>query len=336
MSEFVTLYTSETLTEYLTLRPGETKFGERVGTLSHWEALPEHPAKYVLLGIPEDIGVRANYGIGGTAGAWQAGLKALLNIQHNGYTGAASLLVLGEIDCRRQLEQAAEVEETNLHRFERWGALVQQVDEKVTAAVRAIVSAGKVPILIGGGHNNSYGNLRGTSEALGAAVNCINLDAHSDYRPLEHRHSGNGFSYAAEGGYLDRYYMLGLHRNYTSQALFGTFELEKEAIRFSMFEDIVVTRTKSFGEALTEAERFCAMAPFGLELDMDAIAGMGSSALSPCGFPLEQARRFVDHFSRHEHCRYVHICEGAPNREAYANQVGKAIAYLVSDVVSLF
>jgi arginase family enzyme len=32
-------------------------------------------------------------------------------------------------------------------------------------------------------------------------VNAINFDAHSDFRILEGRHSGNGFSYAYEEGF---------------------------------------------------------------------------------------------------------------------------------------
>ncbi len=35
-----------------------------------------------------------------------------------------------------------------------------------------------------------------------AQINSINLDAHSDFRPAEGRHSGNGFRYAEEDGYL--------------------------------------------------------------------------------------------------------------------------------------
>jgi formiminoglutamase len=39
-------------------------------------------------------------------------------------------------------------------------------------------------------------------------VNAINFDAHSDFRILEGRHSGNGFSYAYEEGFLKKYFIL--------------------------------------------------------------------------------------------------------------------------------
>jgi formiminoglutamase len=67
---------------------------------------------------------------------------------------------------------------------------------------------------------------------------------------------------------------------------------------------------------------------------MDAIEQMGSSAISPSGFSLQQAREYVYYFSRLKNCQYIHICEGAPSRELHYNQVAKAISYLVSDVIS--
>ena len=70
-----------------------------------------------------------------------------------------------------------------------------------------IVLADKKPIIIGGGHNNAYGNIKGTSLAIGEPINVINFDAHSDFRPEEGRHSGNGFSYAYTEGFLNYYFI---------------------------------------------------------------------------------------------------------------------------------
>jgi formiminoglutamase len=47
-------------------------------------------------------------------------------------------------------------------------------------------------------------------------VNAINFDAHSTFI-LEGRHSGNGFSYAYEEGFLKNILFFGLHENYTSK-----------------------------------------------------------------------------------------------------------------------
>lgn len=328
------IYSEKDVAPFLKKRAGETKFGEKVCFVEKLNDLKSHSAKYVLLGIPEDIGVRANLGNPGTSKAWEAALGSLLNIQNNHLTNAENVIMLGEIDCETQMKQAATISREENHYAEKLGELVTQIDHKVSEVLKTIVEAGKFPIIIGGGHNNSYGNLKGTSEALKKPINCINFDAHTDFRALEHRHSGNGFSYAFEEGFLDKYFIFGLHRNYTSNAVFTSMEKNLDRIKFNLFEDISIKQKLSFSEAMQEAENFCCAENFGIELDMDGIEMMGSSAISPSGFSLNEARDFVSCFSENKNARYLHICEGSPAAGIYPNQVGKAIAYLVSDAIS--
>ncbi|SRX55234.1 formimidoylglutamase [Aequorivita sp. CIP111184] len=331
---FLKIYSEKDVSSFIKKRAGETKFGEKVNFVETLEDLKNHPAKYVLLGIPEDIGVRANYGNPGTSKAWEAALGSLLNIQNNHLTNAENVILLGEIDCETQMKQAATIPKEEAHYAEELGELVTQIDHKVSAVIKIIIEAGKFPIIIGGGHNNSYGNLKGTSEALQKPTNCINFDAHTDFRSLEHRHSGNGFSYAFVDGFLSKYFIFGLHRNYTSQAVFNSMEKNSHRVKFNLFEDISVKQKLSFSDALKDAENFCCNENFGIELDMDAIEMMGSSAISPSGFTLTEARKFVSYFSKNKNANYLHICEGSPSAELFPNQVGKAIAYLVSDMLS--
>ncbi len=330
---YVKIYRETDITSFIKKRVGETKFGEEVGFVETLEDLKNHSAKYVLIGIPEDIGVRANFGNPGTSKAWEAALGNLLNIQQNHLTNARNVILLGEIDCDTQMRQAGYLSKDKNHYAEELGELVTQIDYKVTDVIKTIIEAGKFPIIIGGGHNNSYGNLRGASEALKKPVNCINFDAHTDFRPLEHRHSGNGFSYAFEKGFLDKYFIFGLHRNYTSKVVFNSIEENSKRVKFNLFEDISVNQKLSFLEAMNDAENFSCDENFGIELDMDAIEMMGSSAITPSGFSLTEARKFVSHFSKNKKACYLHICEGSPTAGISPNQVGKAIAYLVSDCI---
>ncbi|HPE82713.1 MAG: formimidoylglutamase [Aequorivita sp.] len=328
------IYAENDIVSFIKKRAGETKFGEKVNFVDTLQDLNNHSAKYVLLGIPEDIGVRANYGNAGTSKAWEATLGSLLNIQYNHLTNAENVILLGEIDCDAQMKQAEEISSKDPHQVEKLGELVTQIDLKVSEVVKKIVEVGKFPIIIGGGHNNSFGNLKGTSKALQKPINCINFDAHTDFRALEHRHSGNGFSYAFEDSFLERYFIFGLHRNYTSEAVFNSIEKNSERVKFNLFEDISVKQKLSFSEAMKDAENFCCKNNFGIELDMDAIEFMGSSAISPSGFTLTEARQFVAHFSKNTNATYLHICEGSPSAGIFSNQVGKAIAYLISDIIS--
>jgi formiminoglutamase len=328
------IYSEKDIASFIKKRAGETKFGEKVAFVKTLEDLKNHPAKYVLLGIPEDIGVRANYGNPGTSKAWEASLGSLLNIQQNHLTNAENVILLGEIDSETQMKQAEEISKEENHYTEKLGELVTQIDHKVSEVIKAIVEAGKFPIIIGGGHNNSFGNLKGTSEALQKPINCINFDAHTDFRALEHRHSGNGFSYAFVDGYLKKYFVFGLHRNYTSVAVFNSMEKNSHRVNFNLFEDISMKHKLTFSEGLKDAKNFCCNENFGIELDMDAIEFMGSSAITPSGFTLTEARQFVSYFSKIENAKYLHICEGSPLAGVFTNQVGKAITYLISDVIS--
>lgn len=328
------IYSEKDIASIVKRRAGEIKFGEKVSFVEKLEDLKKHPSKYVLIGIPEDIGVRANHGNAGTSKAWEAALGSLLNIQFNYLTNAENLILLGEIDCDDQMQQAEVLMKTKGLNVEVLGVLVSQIDKKVAHVIEQIIAAGKFPIIIGGGHNNSYGNIKGASKGLKTKINCINFDAHTDFRSLEHRHSGNGFSYTFNDGYLDKYFIFGLHRNYTSETVFNTMKENSERIKFNLFEDISVQQKLTFSEAMAEAERFCADKNFGIELDMDTIEMMGSSALTPSGFSVTEARTFVSHFSKNKKACYLHICEGTPSLGMFPNQVGKTIAYLISDAIS--
>ena len=329
----LTFYTEDILKKYTRTRQGEVKLGQVLTTVTDWASLQNASQKYVLFGIPEDIGVRANHGNSGTSQAWEACLKTLCNIQQNQFTGAENLVVLGEIQCTAEMNEASRLNPKDPQFLHHLGLLVEEIDKKVSSVVEQIISAGKTPIIIGGGHNNSYGNLKGASKALGTPINCINFDAHTDFRPLEHRHSGNGFSYAEKEGYLATYFIFGLHRNYTSQAILNTIKATSK-VQFSVFEDIAVSGKKSFAEALSEAETHAAHSNFGLEIDLDSVAYMGSSAMTPSGFSLEECRRFTQYFSTKDTCRYIHICEGAPNRALFSGQIGKALAYVITDIIA--
>lgn len=331
------IFTKKNIQKYVNTRVGETKFGESIGLIQELNDLKTSPAKYVLFGIPEDIGVVANHGIPGTKNAWQACLKSLLNIQANVFTKPQSLIILGEIDCTAEIKAAATLDKEDQHYFEELGKIVTQIDAKVSTLIQQIVFAGKIPIIIGGGHNNSYGIIKGSSLALKKAVSVINFDAHADFRPIEHRHSGNGFSYAYEEGFLNRYFIFGLHKNYNSQTIFDRLHANKQNISYNLFESIAINRSKPFGQALKEAESFIfnKSEKIGLEVDLDSIQDIPSSAITPSGFSVNDTRRFVSYFAKNHNVTYLHLSEAAPKPGSEEEKkVGKLLAYLIIDFIS--
>lgn len=333
----LTLFTRENLLELTNLRNGEIKLGERVHLIQNpldWEKeLAQNDSRYVLLGIPEDIGVKANFGRTGAAAAWEKFIGTFLNIQHNRFNKGYWVTVLGHLNFATEIEEAKHLNPSIKADRKRLFELVQVIDKEVSHLIAKIVKANKIPIVIGGGHNNAYGNIKGTALAKGKAINAINFDAHTDFRPLEGRHSGNGFSYAFEEGFLKNYFIFGLHENYTSKGIFSAIKLHADRVKYNTYEQINIRKEKSFTNELLNARKHVDGTFYGIEIDLDAIPQIASSALTPTGFSAEKTRQFLHCFAESPQVAYLHICEGAPDLDYPTNNhvVGKLIAYLVSD-----
>jgi len=326
MNKF-TLYQPEHIASFLNIREGETKFGQHIEFINSFDQLENHPAMFVLFGIPEDIGVSANQGKAGASKTWNDFLKTFLNIQHNQHNRPENLILLGHVDCEELNKKAFWLSEDHENYFQEMGKLVEQLDLVVTEVVRKIKDAGKIPICIGGGHNNAYGMIKGCSLALEKPINVFNIDAHSDLRKLEHRHSGNGFTYVNEEGYFDKYYIYGLQKNYTPQYIFDLMDSNK-SIKYMLFEDCLhltsldkLVKMKSGFDFLKNE--------FALELDCDVIENFNSSAITPSGFTFSEIRSFIK-LARKLKVHYFHICEASTSDSPL---VAKALAYLVSDFI---
>ncbi len=332
-------FTSIDLAKITNHRSGEIKFGEKMLTVPKGTDpllfLKVSEAKYVLFGIPEDIGVRANFGRPGTASAWDSAIKNIANIQHNRFCKGYQLLVLGQLDV---CEDMKEVEHLNFHNVNdrsKLSKLVEKIDKEVSHIIFNIVKSGKTPIIIGGGHNNSYGNIKGTALAKGKSINAINFDAHSDFRILEGRHSGNGFSYAYEEGFLKKYFIFGLHENYTSKSVLDIIKKTEDRVRYNTYDSVKIRKEKDFNHELVQAMEFIKNDYYGIEIDLDAIPYIASSAMTLSGFSIEELRQFISFFSKNKNASYLHICEGAPDlgEENNNHLIGKLIGYLVTDFI---
>jgi formiminoglutamase len=320
-------------------RSGELKFGEKMFTIpkgiSPLEYLKQCEAKFVLLGIPEDVGVRANLGRPGAATAWESAIKGIANIQHNRFCKGNQILVLGTLDVEEQMEKAKELKFNDINDRKKLNELVTQIDKDLAHIISCIIKADKTPIIIGGGHNNSYGNIKGTALGLGKPINAVNFDAHSDFRILEGRHSGNGFSYAFEEGFLKKYFIFGLHENYTSKNVLDNLKKLEDKINFNTYDEISIRKEKNFVTELEKALNFIKAEPFGIEIDLDSLPSIPSSAMTLSGFSVEEVRHFINYFGKNKNSKYIHICEGAPELGDERNNhlVGKLIGYLVTDFI---
>ncbi len=342
-------YTKQEIKQLTRSRYGECKIGDKIACIKSADEvesfLQQSPAKFVLFGIPEDIGVRANYGRPGASTAWKPTVENILNLQDNSFFSAENLIVLGEVNVDDLMEQAANTSTKNKFDIERLRKLVEFIDARVVEVVEIIIAANKIPIVIGGGHNNSYPIIKAVNEALRRekktctkGINAINCDAHTDFRALEGRHSGNSFSYAFEEGILNKYTVLGLHEQYNAANILQKFKNNPEFLLYKTYEDIFIREKETFMQAIDTCIDFCKECYCGVELDLDAITNVPSSARTSCGISPLQARQYIYRCAQKLNPAYLHIAEGAPvlSHIKADYKTGKLISYLVSDFIKGF
>lgn len=340
----VKVYNRQTVLSFTNLRKFETKIGEVVQTLPNGEevekALEQSKAKFVIVGVPEDIGIKANYASGGNVSAWNSFLHSFLNIQSNDFFEGSDVLLLGHLN----FAGAAEVIESNAgnadERIEAYRHSVNAIDDAVEAVVKTIASFRKIPIVISGGTGNAYGCIKGAAKGWHKAgvlplaqINVMSVDAHAGYKPMEGRHSGNAIRYADEDGYLQKYCVVGLHENELPQNTWLDI-VNNPFFDFVTYEDIFIHGKQSYADAVHHAINFTSDALCGVEMNLESIQNWSGS---PVGISPLHARQFLHLAATHSQPAYLHIAEpfGRSSTNYNADAYGKMISYLVSDFIKV-
>ena len=323
-------FNKNTLGQILALRDNETKLGEKIcysNGLDFEKFLQETEAKFIVYGIKEFVGIKANNGRIGSLHNWEIFLNSFLNIQNNKYLKGQNIAVVGCFDFDESITDLDAIDDVN-----ELYDIVNEIDKEITFINSLIHKYNKYPIVIGGGHNNAYGNLKGLALAKGQKINVVNFDAHTDFRALEGRHSGNGFSYAFDEGFLGQYVIFGAHENYLNKHMLQQFKANVDSIKMFTYDDMMVTGISDFDTNITQALKLVKGTYYGVEIDLDAIENVSSSAMSPSGFSVLDARKFTYKLAQSDKASYLHICEGSASLGVMPQaQLGKLITYLVTD-----
>ncbi len=188
-----------------------------------------HGVMVQLLGFPTDEGVRRNGGRPGASEAPQTIADLLMNMTPV-VSGAMSESGHGfqqSGTASSQPGQDAEPPESVLRKnhialLERTGPLemiectgdVERDQERLGERVAELLRSGIFPIILGGGHETAYGHFLGYAMA-GMDTTIVNLDAHTDVRPLKQglAHSGSPFFQALThpSGHCRAYHVCGLN-----------------------------------------------------------------------------------------------------------------------------
>jgi formiminoglutamase len=218
----------------------------------------------VLIGFPSDEGVRRNGGRPGAAGGPAAIRAALGRLTPDARApGAFTALVertrdAGDVAVTGELER----------------------DQAALAdAVAPHLDAGSLVVVLGGGHETTYGHFLGYRRE---SPELLNWDAHPDVRPLREGrgHSGSPFRQALEhpSRPARRYTVAGLAPQATAAAHLAYARTRGRAV---LRDDVTPTVVREL-YALLEAP---ALVSFDLDA-IDAAAMPGVSAPSPGGLPL--------------------------------------------------
>lgn len=303
----------EELQLFISKREGETKLGQQLTDLPQ--------AKYVIIGVEESVGPRANKGRGGAEKGFKAFLSSFLNMQSNESLIGNHIHVLGSVSTHTEAGF-----DGNLNQ------MVEELDNFLVKILHEHINQNQIPIVIGGGHNNAYPLMKFSYERYQQQIQVVNFDAHADYRRLEGRHSGNPFSYAFKDGYLKKYFVLGLHQRFNSQQIID--DLRRDGHYFTFYESYIFGEHNYLDDFQTLRDNLTRTKDCtGVELDMDTIERMPSSAFSPSGISVDIARLYINQVAKKKNIAYLHLPEGAPTNELEERIVGKTLAYLVSDFI---
>ena len=318
MSFYFEYFNSENLSQLFSVREGEEKLGQKVRVNSTPIDLN---GKFVIIGVAEDIGPRANLGFAGAEAGFNAFITRFLNVQSNRFLNGSEIIVYGVVRSSETFSISDDLVELR--------NTVEQLDLLLEEVLQVVFSSGGIPIVIGGGHNNAYPIIKAYSHVNQKKIDVLNIDPHADFRKLEGRHSGNSFSYAMQEGALGKYTVLGLHQSYNSESMLQ--DLEKQGVDFTFFEDYIDDKELFYRDLFKFEDK-----QFGLEIDMDTIKQMPSSAYTPSGFSVEEIRRALRFLANSSKVVYLHLPEAAPQNEREATFVGKVITYLVTDFIKKY
>ncbi len=280
MWDFITAAAAELF--YQRHDPEDLRLGE---TVSRGRAAYEE-SDIVILGCPQDEGVRRNQGRPGAA--------------------------LAPAAIRRQLYKLSSWDVTELRLFDLGDNLVQgsleEIHERQQSIVEHVLKDGKQLIVLGGGNDISYANVSALSR-VHPELMAVNIDAHFDVRAHPVRNSGTPYRQLLDEGKLSAssFYELGYqaHSNSAQHAGYlaalgvrciSSQQLKQAGIRAVLSELLASHPTAIF---------------WGLDMDVTA-AAPGVSAPNALGLSAWELCELADMAGSDPRSRMLEITEVNP------------------------
>lgn len=207
--------------------------------------------------------------------------------------------------------------------------------EALADAVARLVSAGHLPVVLGGGHEAAYGSHKGLREGLGADTvpAIVNLDAHFDLRKADRPNNGTPFRQVAE--------LVGDEFDYT---VLGVSPADNTRFLFESARQLGVSYTTDDQLSALSPEEAAELALAAvadrevvhLSIDLDVLPGAVAPAVSSpaaVGVPLPQIRAIVAALAETGKLRLVDVVELNPRLDV-DKRTARVAARLIHEIAA--
>lgn len=279
-------------------------------------------ATHVLVGCPQHEGVRRNNGRIGAEKAPNAIREQLYKLQ----AGKDSPIKL--FDAGNVITDLFDyTDNTDLSDTPNDIDALEKIHDSLSKAVSKFLRDGKKVIVLGGGNDISYANVRALAETKGE-ISAINIDAHLDMRIADKMTSGTPYRKLIEEGILNpnHFHEFGIRRENNAEFYLNAAEELGVHIHFlpELLEQGVVSSFQNILDEISNRSIF-------LGLDMDSVQASdapGVSASSPTGLSGREVMQCILHAKEKENLKVFEITEVNPKYDV-DNRTVKLAAQLV-------
>ena len=264
-------------------------FDKRLGDVVKGDFSDYERADIVILGCPQDDGVRRN---GGRVGARHAPEKIREQLYRLGVAGLESLTLfdLGDTSVEGSLEE---------------------IHERHQQIVRQVIRDGKRLVVLGGGNDVSYPDVSGLVLEHPDLI-AFNIDAHFDVRVDSPRNSGTPYRQLLEEGHLkpERFFEIG-YQPYANSSTYLEY-LSGLGVKCVSRREVQTKGISHLVKSLVETEADDLF--WGLDMDVVRSADApGVSAPNPAGLNALDLIDLAELAGNDERSRLFEISEVNPN-----------------------
>ena len=289
----------------------------RLGEIVRRDEGDYETSEVVILGCPQDEGVRRN---GGRPGA-----------EHGPSAIREQFYKLTPLNIRKKVFDLGDT---------KIGGTLEETHETHSAVVQQLLRDNKRVIVIGGGNDISFPDGVAMSEVYGAKNWIgINVDSHLDVRIAEHRNSGTPYRQLIEGGYLipTQFFEVGYQTHFCSPVYYeyirklGVHRISLELLRSRSESDVELKEMikQKFVHHSSALNTF-----FGFDLDVvRASDAPGTSAPSPLGLRAGEFIQLVKYAASLANTKMIEFSEVNPKFDI-DNRTAKLVAIAMHRICS--